>query len=88
MGPKCLRALQGLHETTEYRIKSREGASEPWVPLRGLREGCPSSPPLFNIYHSTSMRSAKIKREKAAAENNEVAGISMSFVAGSNFPSK
>ena len=50
MGEKCLRVLQDLHEGTEYRIKSREGESTEWIPLRGLREGCPSSPPL----HSTS----------------------------------
>ena len=63
-GPKCLRALQGLHETTEYRIKSREGAIELWVPLRGLREGCPSSPPLFNIYHSTLCVWLRLKGRK------------------------
>ena len=87
MGFKCLRALQGLHEETSYRIKSREGLSEPWIPLRGLREGCPSSPPLFNVYHGASMRSATKKRAAAAAAQNVDAGISFSFVAGSNFPS-
>ena len=33
------------------------------------------------------MRTAAIKRRAAAAENNETAGISFSFVAGSDFPS-
>ncbi len=31
------------------------------VPERGLREGCPSSPPLLNIYHQGSMRTGRLQ---------------------------
>ena len=31
MGEKCLRAIQDLHETTCYKVKSREGDNEEWV---------------------------------------------------------
>ena len=44
-----LRALKDLHETTEYRVRGKAGLSEEWVPERGLREGCPSSPPLQHL---------------------------------------
>ena len=65
MGNKCLRVLQDLHETTEYKIKGRDGESEPWIPERGLREGGATSPPLFNIYHQAPMRLAKEERERS-----------------------
>ena len=87
MGETCLRALQDLHEATTYRIRGREGDSEPWVPERGLREGCPSSPPLFNIYHQAAMRVAKQDRELAAREAGEAVGIAYNWVPGSSLPS-
>ena len=87
IGDKCLRALQDLHETTQYKVKSREGDSESWVPERGLREGCPSSPPLFNIYHQPVMRIAKRKRKRNAEEMNLEMGIPFNWVPGSSFPS-
>ena len=51
LGGHFLRVLMDLHEGTEYKVRGKVGMSEPWVPERGLREGCPSSPGLFNIYH-------------------------------------
>ena len=66
MGEKCLRVLKDLHEQTEYRVRSREGESTSWIPLRGLREGCPSSPPSFNIFHQVPMRVASQRRKEAA----------------------
>ena len=84
-----LRLLQDLHESTEYVVRGKEGNSEPWVPERGLTEGCPSSPGLFNIYHQAVMRVAKKEREIKAAENgNGVAGIVMKWVPGSAFPDR
>ena len=87
MGEKCLRAIQDLHETTLYKVKSREGESEEWAPERGLREGCPSSPPLFNIYHQPVMRIAKRKRKRKAEETGMEVGIPFNWVPGNSFPS-
>ena len=88
MGERCLRAVKDLHETTVYKVKSREGCSDEWTPNRGLREGCPSSPPLFNIFHQVVMRlAAKARKRKAEEMENEV-GISMRWIPGSSFPSQ
>ena len=86
MKEKALRMLKSLHEATEYRIKSREGLSEPWVPERGLREGDPSSPVLFNVYHQAVMRVGTKKRKRKAEEAGLEAGISYRFIPGSAFP--
>ena len=45
-------------------MKSREGMNEGWMPSKGLREGCPTSPILFNIYHQAVMRQALEGREE------------------------
>ena len=82
-----LRALKDLHETTEYRVRGKAGLSEEWVPERGLREGCPSSPPLFNIFHQAVMRVARKERLKLAEETGKVAGVVFKWVPGSAFPS-
>ena len=87
MGEKCLRAVKDLHETTRYKIKSREGCSEAWTPNRGLREGCPTSPPLFNIFHQVVMRLASKARKRKADEMDNEVGISIKWVPGSSFPS-
>ena len=84
---KGLRVIMDFHETTFYKIKSREGTSKSWVPQRGLREGCPSSPVLFNIFHQVVMRQgAKAKKRKADETGLEV-GISYCWIPGSTFPS-
>ena len=87
IGEKCLQAVQNLHETTTYKVKSREGYSEEWVPERGLREGCPTSPPLFNIFHQVVMRQASKTRKRKADESNMEVGICMKWIPGSAFPS-
>ena len=37
---RCLETVIDLHETTEYKVHGREGASEAWISARRLREGC------------------------------------------------
>ena len=88
MGPKFLRVLKDLHETTFYRIKSREGESEEWTTERGLREGGPSSPQLFNIYHQVVMRQGEKARKRKAEETNLDYGLNYNWVPGSCFPSQ
>lgn len=45
--PKMLDICRALHEHTEYIVRVLGGTSSSWKPARGLREGCPSSPPPF-----------------------------------------
>ena len=87
MGPKALRVLKGLHECTEYKVRGREGMSDPWVPARGLREGDPSSPVLFNVYHQVVMRVAADNRKRKAEEAGLEVGIAYKWVPGSLIPS-
>lgn len=86
MGERCLRVLQDLHETTHYKIKSREGTSSSWAPERGLKEGCPSSPILFNAFHQPVMRIARRERKRKADEMGMEMGIPFMFVPGNSFP--
>ena len=83
-----LRLLIDLHETMEYVVRGREGNSEPWVPARGLTEGCPSSPDLFNIYHQAVMRVAEKERTERAQREGQQAGIVIKWIPGSAFPSE
>ena len=80
MKGKCLETLMDLHEGTEYRVRGMEGMSEGWIPARGLREGCSTSPILFNIFHQAVMRQATERREI----RNEV-GITWKWIPGSSF---
>ena len=72
---KMRRALEGLHEQTEYKFRGKETNSASWTPKRGLREGCATSPKLFNVYHSTLMRLAKEKRRKKCEKDGTNLGI-------------
>ena len=83
-----MRTVKNLHETTEYSIKSREGKSESWTTERGLREGCPSSPPLFNIFHQVVMRIAAKDRKREGEGLDLEVGIPFKWVPGSSFPAE
>eukprot|EP00959_Pyramimonas_sp_CCMP1952_P228693 4781442-Pyramimonas_sp.AAC.1 len=73
------KVCQALHEGTEYAAHVAGGQSLPWLPDRGLREGCPSSPPIFNIYRDAVMEDFRARREQAAQEQNVDAGIRWYF---------
>ena len=79
---RALEAIVGLHETTEYQVRGRgrEGFSEGWVPARGLREGCATSPVLFNVFHQAVMRQAEEARER-----EEEVGVGWRWVPGGSF---
>ena len=86
IGERALRILQDLHESTLYKVRGNDGVSEAWVPARGLREGCPSSPILFNIFHQVVMRLGAKARKRKAIELDLEVGIAINWVPGSFFP--
>ena len=56
------------------------------MPARGLREGDPSSPILFNVYHQVVMRVAAKQRKRTAEGAGLEVGIPYKWVPGSSFP--
>ena len=78
-----LNTLKDLHEATAYVIKGKTGDSESWIPQRGLREGCPTSPVLFNIFHQMVIRVAE--RNRQSKSGNPV-GIPWNHVEQSKLP--
>ena len=81
-----LDSLVDLHEATKYQVKGRDGGSEEWIPERGLREGCSTSPCLFNIYHQIVMRIAEKERKMISDSNHGTTGVKWHWVPGSNIP--
>ena len=65
--PSLLRVIQMLHGGTSYKVRVHGGCSRVFVLERALREGCPSSPVLFNIYHAAVMMDFRARRQEAAA---------------------
>ena len=51
------------------------GMSKIFVLERGLRERCPSSPVLFNIYHAAVMMDFRARRKEAASLGHMDEGI-------------
>ena len=82
MKEKMKRVLRGIHEGTEYQVRGREVNSSEWIPRRGLREGCATSPVLFNIYHSNVIRIAREERKRMEPE----CGTPWRWVPGNSLP--
>ena len=76
----CLNVIMDLHESTEYKVRAQDGMSETWMPARGLREGCSTSPILFNVYHQAVMRQVEEARRVRGSE-----GIVWKWVPGGSF---
>ena len=62
---------QALHEHTEYQVRVYQGVSAMYRVDKGLREGCPSSPPLFNCYHAAVMEDFRIRRDMEATARGQ-----------------
>ena len=78
--PKAMiNICKGLHEATTYKVKIAGGQSSGWEPERGLREGCPSSPPLFNVYHDGVMQDFRARQKRNAEEMGANPGIKWAY---------
>ena len=81
-----MNTIMDLHETTVYKVRGIDGESEPWVPERGLREGCPTSTVLFNMFHQAVMRLAERKRDEEKENQQNPVGVRWRWLSGSNIP--
>ena len=70
-----IKVCRALHEHTAYAVRIQGEKSSTWVPGRGLREGCPSSPPLFNVYHDGVLEDFRARRAEAAEARGWKPGI-------------
>lgn len=50
-----IQVLQGLHESTQYAVRTGMGDSAVYELARGLREGCPTSCVLYNLVHNVAL---------------------------------
>ena len=72
---RYIKVCMALHEGTAYCVRSLGRKSSKYGTDRGLREGCPSSPPLFNVYHHFVMTDFRERRRIAAATAGRVPGV-------------
>ena len=85
---KVIDKQRDLHEFTSHRVKGEERDSTEFIPQRGLREGCATSPVIFNIFHQAVIRVAEKERVHEAEKRNEKVGIDWSFMPGHSLPPK
>ena len=77
--PGMIRVCKALHESTAYAVRIHGDLSSTWTPDRGLREGCPSSPPLFNVYHDGVMEDFRARRMASALASNKRPGLDWEY---------
>ena len=70
----CVKKCQGLREFTRYAVRIHGGVSSEYEVDKGLREGCPSSPPLFNVYHHGVIEDFRIRRRQLAQQTGQKPG--------------
>ena len=74
-----IKVLKAIHNHTNMKVRVHDGCSSVYVPERGLREGCPSSPVLFNIYHDAVMEDFRVRRAAAAQEVGQLPGLEWEY---------
>ena len=80
--------LKDLHEYTSYKVQGQDGESTEYIPQRGLREGCATSPIIFNIFHQAVMRIADKQRKEEARERDREVGVGWRYMTGHSLPPK
>ena len=65
-----------------------ERESTEYIPQRGLREGCATSPIIFNIFHQAVMRIADKQRKEEARERDQEVGVGWRYMTGHSLPPK
>ena len=53
--PIFVKLLVGVHKNAKYRVRTNEGIGDYFGLQKGFREGDPSSPAAFSLYHSAVM---------------------------------
>ena len=74
-----VQVLKALHEHTRFKVFVHNGYSSEWLTDRGLREGCPSSPILFSIFHHAVLLTFRCRRKRSAEPSNLQPGIPWKF---------
>ena len=74
-----LRVLRAIQNHTSSQERFQGTLASGFVPERGLREGCPSSPILFNVFHHGIMEVFRARRARAALGLNAVPGVSWTY---------
>jgi hypothetical protein len=82
LGGRIMKVLKMLHETTQYKVRGQKQDSSAWIPQRGLREGCPTSPILFNIFHQVVMDRAREERRRNAEGKGWNMGVKFNYIPG------
>lgn len=74
-----LQVVKALHEHTTFTVFIHNGYSSALLTERGLREGCPSPPVLFNIFHSYILKTFRHRRALQAHNLNLTPGLPWCF---------
>ena len=70
-----LQVCKALHNHTQFHVKLDGVLSHNYEADRGLKEGCPSSPPLFNLYHQAVLHDFRARRKRSATAAGITPGI-------------
>eukprot|EP00972_Heterocapsa_arctica_P061621 9088444-Heterocapsa_arctica.AAC.1 len=83
--PAMLNVIRTLHDKALYNIRTREGLSESYETEKGFREGDPSSPVLFNSYHSVATNDFCKQIAEDRATRGEGQGLEIGSLEGRAF---
>ena len=77
--PAFIALCRALHDRTKFSIRTSGATSREYTATRGLKEGCPTSPPLFNLYHQAVLQDFRNRRKRKADQAGLHAGIPWRF---------